>query len=291
VPRLATAFVPHLVNPDAFRDRQQDLEDALASLVERGRAAWPSLQVEPSAFVRHIAERLPEADPAGALAAVHAEDLYLACALCEGQRRALSCFEDLLSQVPSYLGRAATASGLAEEVKQAIREKLFVASDGKRSRIHDYTGRGPLGGWLRVTAVRAALNLRRGREQHVAFDEAAAGSSAPDPDPELAYLKKRYGEEFRHAFHVTLAALDVKQRNILRMYFLEGLPAHVIGRLYQVHETTVLRWLARAREEILSRTHRALCDQLQVADSEFDSILRLVQSQLDQSLYRFFEDP
>src|SRR5512132_3710832 len=62
----------------------EDLEPALADLVERAQRAWPRVRVEPIRFVRYLAERLSPGESLGAaLAALHASDLYLACA-CEG---------------------------------------------------------------------------------------------------------------------------------------------------------------------------------------------------------------
>ena len=57
-----------------------------------------------------------------------------------------------------------------------------------------------------------------------------------------------------------------------------------IGLLYRVHRVTASRWLAGARKAVLSHTRRLLTDQLDISAEEFESIVRLVQSQLDLSI-------
>ena len=63
-----------------------------------------------------------------------------------------------------------------------------------------------------------------------------------------------------------------------------------IARVYQVNQSTVTRWLSKARVSILEETRRIVCARLQVAESEFDSLAELVESQLDLSLSRLLED-
>ena len=46
-------------------------------------------------------------------------------------------------------------------MRQRLRERLFVGSDGEPARLASYSGRGPLGTWVRIAAIRLALNLRR----------------------------------------------------------------------------------------------------------------------------------
>src|SRR5262245_8643083 len=64
-----------------------DLEACLRAMTEQGRSAWHSLGVPPELFAAYVAERLPpgqDTDVAGALRALHAADLYLACACAHG---------------------------------------------------------------------------------------------------------------------------------------------------------------------------------------------------------------
>src|SRR6476646_7397720 len=92
------------------------------------------------------------------------EDLYLACACGTGDSRAIRAFDAAYSHVveTAYRRFRYLARG-AEDVKQLIHEKLFVAEAGKAPKIADYAGRGDLKTWLRVSVVRLLINIS-GRE-------------------------------------------------------------------------------------------------------------------------------
>src|SRR5947209_904462 len=82
----------------------------------------------------------------------------------------------------AWVARVGREPSFVEEVRQTVREKLLVAAADAPPRIVEYTGRGALAAWLRIIAVRAALNLRRRRGDVApdgASDEAAA---ARDPE-------------------------------------------------------------------------------------------------------------
>ena len=265
-----------------------ELEAALAELVARGRAAWPGIALDDEAFLAYVGERVPAEEAGRALRAVHAEDLWLACACARGDERALEAVDRRLAEVGPAVARLDGTGVTVDEVKQLLRQRLFVAEPGARPRIADYSGRGPLSAWLRVAAVRTALDLRR-RDQKEApadardLDEVAHAAD----DPELDLIKSRYREEFREAFHGALSGLTSQERNVLRLHVLDGLNIDQIGAIYRVHRATVARWIARSRESLLVETRRRLREKLKLQSGEFESLMGLVQSQLDISLHRF----
>jgi RNA polymerase sigma-70 factor (ECF subfamily) len=163
--------------------------------------------------------------------------------------------------------------------------RLLLVADGRPPRIVDYAGRGDLRGFVRVTAVREALHLfRRGRPE-VQIDAAdTLGARAASDDPELAYLKDLYRGEFKIAFREAMGTLSDRQRNLIAQHFLDRLTLEQMAALYRVHRATVVRWLAAAREALLRGTHRAMTSRLKVRPAELDSILRLIDSQLDVSI-------
>jgi RNA polymerase sigma-70 factor (ECF subfamily) len=118
-----------------------------------------------------------------------------------------------------------------------------------------------------------------GRADDVGGRELGAGA-----DLEVDYLKGHYRAVFEAALKETLTELPVQQRNVLRLSFVEGLSIDEIGALHGVHRATAARWIAAAREAILDGTRRRLRSDLSLSDSEFDSVVRLVQSQLEVSL-------
>ena len=52
----------------------------------------------------------------------------------------------------------------ADEVRQLVREHLFLGRDGGTPHIADYGARGPLATWLGIVARHIAYNLIRGRD-------------------------------------------------------------------------------------------------------------------------------
>jgi RNA polymerase sigma-70 factor, ECF subfamily len=268
-----------------------ELETALQELVARCARTWPAVALPASAFLRHLAERLPARGRLDrALAEVHAEDLYLACACGRGDPKALALFEQrFMPAVERYVAHADSSAAFAAEVRQLLRMQLLVARADGPPRIADFTGRGPLAAWLRMSAVRTVQQLRRRHKPKVALDQAGLELRAVEPDPEMQYLKGRYGRELKEAFQRTLAALPRRERNILRLHFLDGLTTTAIGEVYKVHNSTVSRWLATIRRDILAQTRALLQQRLQLDTQELESLFGMLQTSLDISICKFLE--
>jgi RNA polymerase sigma-70 factor (ECF subfamily) len=261
-------------------------------LVARGRRAWPGIEVAEAGFLQYAAERvLGDGASGAALAEAHAGDLYLAYACSCDDPIALDEFERrFLSQVPSYVRTVDPSPAFADEVTQLLRKKLFVAEGTVRPKIADYAARGPLGAWVRVAAIRAARDLLRRQQRRGRLEREHGLELRPAiPDPELQCLKGRCGQEFRAAFQTTLASLPFKERNILCLYFLEGMSSSAIGALYHVQGATVRLWIKQSRENILQETRRLLRERLGIETAELPSLLSLVESQLDLSITRFLK--
>ena len=291
-------FVPHLSRewrPYAARAGRA-LEPALGRVMERAAAGLRGEAPSPEELLPHLARLLPEPredeDLPAVLQRLRIEDLSLAWACLRGDAEAVAELErQYFHVVDAALAQIPDAAAQSAEIKQQLRDRLFVApgKDG-RPRIAQYSGRGDIRSWLRVAAIRCALNhlQRQGREVALS-DEALAGLAAPGQDAELDLLKRRYRAEFKRAFEGALAALGSRDRNLLRYHYLERLNIDQIGAIHEVHRTTVARWLGRTRETLLAETRRLLMEQLRIERGEFESIMRLIESQLDASIARFLD--
>jgi len=260
------------------------LDVAVGTVVAAARAAWPALAFD-RGFAEHVQSLLAdEADPTVAAGELVAGELYLAFACARGDGAAITIFDHhYLREVGAYVARTDPDPAFADEVRQLMRHRLLV---GEYPKIATYSGRGPLGAWLRTVAVRTAIELVRARKPHTELDEQSPALRGPDLDPELDYMKTRYAAIVGQAFGEVLAALPQRQRNILRLYFLESLTIEAIAQVYNVHRMTVSRWLASWREEILAATQRLLRERLHVSPDELASLLRLVQTRIDLSIRR-----
>lgn len=286
-PTLTSLFVPHLAPEARGCVDATALEPRLAEVLAAARAAWPELGLADGVYLRHLAERLPgKAPPVDALREVYAADLYLACACAEGLPAAHAALEArFLGRVGAAVERVERSEEGVAEVRQRLREKLLTAEGGRRPKVAEYQGRGPLVAWLRAAAVRLALNLRRSERRRArAEEEVLAEDAVPVGDMEAEYLRRRYREDFQAALAEALAALPVRERTVLKLHVVEGLSLERIGALYQTHKSTVSRWVARAREEVLAQARERLVERLRLTPTELHSLLRAVRSQLDLSL-------
>lgn len=257
------------------------LDARLAALVARARSAHPSVVLHDDAFVMHLAKHLAEIEnPDEVLDTACIEDLYLACACGLGDAAAIAILErDWFSSVASYVGRIESSKDFVAEVCQLLRIHLLTTSEGRAPRIADYAGRGPLGGWLRVAAVRLArsLSTASAKNRGMGDDEGVRSARTPSPDPERAFLREHYAWEINRALDSSLASLSDRDRTLLRLYFVEGMSLASIGRMIHVHETTVLRRITTIRETVLDRVK----DVLRADSRDLESRLALVGSQLD----------
>lgn len=257
-------------------------EPLLDRMIEDGRAAWPGVDVSKDRFAEHVCARLTEgADPAS----LHAADLYLACACETGDARALAAFEARFApEIPLYLAGVERSAAAIEEVRQLVRERLFVAPSGRRPKIAEYSGRGSLGSWVRVVTLRVASNRRRTEKPHEDLDAASEAKVLPLVDPELAILRARYRPVFDEALRAAFADLAPRERTLLRMHYVDGVPLDRLGLVFNVHRATVARWLASARESVLDRTIALVRDRLNVSAAELESLLPVLRSGFTLSL-------
>lgn len=280
----------------ASPDARIRIEAALAALHAEGASRW-GLALDPAAFARHLGAVAPDTAADGEdpdvvmklIGGLHTSDLYLACACGHGVAGAVDAIETrFFAGLDPALRQMGAAPPMVEEIKQRVREALFV---GPTPGILGYLGRGELRAWLRSVAVRQGLKLLREERRGGAPAEDALGSLADDADdPELEHLKTTYAGEFNRALVDALARLSPRERTVLKQSYLDGLSIDQISGLYRVHRATAARWIARARELLFDETRDLLIDRLQLTPSEFGSVARLVASQLDVSLTRLLAD-
>jgi RNA polymerase sigma-70 factor, ECF subfamily len=286
---LAAAFAACSENSSAFDDTS--LEDELRSVVEAGRSAWPDVALDETTFVRFLAERT--GGDRSALRSLHIADSYVACACREGLEPAIRSFSRVyLSRVPEFLARMRPTGDFSEEVRQILSEKLLVPREGSPPKIGDYSGRGSLSAWLRVAAVRTAINLRQ-QPRHEPEESGASVAAilATRTSPELDYMRKRYGAELASALRKAFAALSPDQRLVLHLHFSRGLTGDQIAGTLQIHRATVVRWIRGAREDVLRETSKYLREHLKISASERDSLVGILKSHVEMSLSQLLDVP
>ncbi len=248
---------------------------AVEAMWSAARDAWPGVDVSLDELTAHL-DRHP--------GATHTVDLYLACACARGDAAALRRFEEeILPRVDGALRRFDPSPAFVDEVRQLLRQRLFIGDDAE-ARIASYGGRGPLVGWVRVVALRTAINLRGAGREEPTPDAQLAALAPPVADPALGGMKAHFAAELGAALARACAALEPRDRTLLRLRYGDDLDIDQIGAIYGVHRATVARWIAKIRADLFAATRRELSARLDLSASDFGSLVALAHSQLDLSL-------
>ena len=207
--------------------------------------------------------------------------------VARGDAAAIAAFDRSYVRV---IERAVAAAGATPaetvELVQIVRVRLLVKKPGAaQPAIASFSGRSSLASWIKVIATReAARLLERDRREPQADEEQLARELGAGDTPELAHLKQKYREDFRAAFADAVAALPHRDRLLLRQSVLDGLGIDALAAQHGVHRATAARWVAAAREAVVTGTRAAFRARIRVAPDELESVLRLIHSQLDLSL-------
>jgi RNA polymerase sigma-70 factor (ECF subfamily) len=286
--RLVEAYLGACEPVEARREEIRDaasMEQMLGALYGRGCAAHPQLVVDGLVFAAHLGRC--GAQVRGATGSdIHAEDLFISCAALRGDAAAVRTLrESHRAVLAAYLRPLAPSRDLLDEVEQRLWDAALIGSSGAPPRLGSYAGRGPLSSWLGVAAQRIALMMRRGAAtQKRVLNNIALEPGPAIADPELAFVKEHLREPFQRAIVDALKTLDTRQRMIYRLHVVDGLTVERIGTMYGVSHSTVSRWMASARAAVMAETKRAFLEVMQIAPEEFDSLARLLSSQIDISV-------
>jgi RNA polymerase sigma-70 factor (ECF subfamily) len=179
---------------------------------------------------------------------------------------------------------------VVEEVKQLLRVQLLVPKDGKPPGIAGYRGKGPLRGWLRITATRELIRHKKKRNRETPLAHELDFLLTSHMDPALEAMKAEYRGEFAGALREAIGTLSAEDRTLLVQQVVHGMSIDEIGAAFGVHRATAARWLNRARGALVAATHQHLAERLKLPVEQIDSVIRLVASQLDASVIRYLRD-
>jgi RNA polymerase sigma-70 factor (ECF subfamily) len=142
---------PELVVTETFAVA---LETRLAS----ARAAWRDVQIDGERFAYHIATRLEP--PVASLDQLHVEDLYLACGCLDGLPVALAAFDrGFTTGIDLAISAAGLEAAALPDIRRRVRERLVVKIGDAPPKLATYSGKGSLGSWVRIFAMREAQRL------------------------------------------------------------------------------------------------------------------------------------
>ncbi len=267
--------------PQSSRD--EAIADALITLITAARAQWPLVKLDELKFIDHL-----KAKSSGPLEQVRGPELFLACACLNGDEAALTSFEQqFVAKVDKAVEGVDPSPSFLDEVRQRVRERLLV---GDAPKLNEYSGAGSLQAWTRTVALRLALNHKRDTAREVQDEGLMEALPMRGRDLELDYVRAQHREDFAAAFREALAALEGRSRNVLRLSYVDRLSIDQIGAMYGTHRATAARWLTAAREELMNQTRARLASKLKLTQSDLNSLLGALQSNLEISINRILRD-
>jgi len=282
---LSSALLSGISDADLTETIEENelIEGELATFLSEAAAEWPEFSVPADALFRYIGERAT----LGSSLPLRS-DMYLACACASGDAIAIRAVSDRwFADIRRSILKAGVADDRADDLMQRLSDEWFLPAAGRRPKICEYSGRGDLRGWFRISATRAALKIhRKDKQEGLVNDDALFEARAAADDPELSYLKAHYREAFKIAFQEALDGLAAKDRLLLKQHTVDGLSIDELARVHGAHRATCARWLNAAREELLRNARSRFVDRARISEGECESVLRLVRSQLDLSIKR-----
>jgi RNA polymerase sigma-70 factor (ECF subfamily) len=151
-------------------------------------------------------------------------------------------------------------------------------------KILDYRGQGDLLGWLKVSAIRVAVQAAKRQQREQPIEDASALLDAVIHAAELQLVKAELTAEFRGALTGAWSALDSRERNLLRQHYLNRFTTEEVAATYRINRATAVRWIAAARAALLAQTRQRLTTALRLQSGEFESAMRQLESGFDLSL-------
>lgn len=290
-PELAQAFAAAwAASPGEPVD--DDLARCLVELCSAVHRALPELDgaIDDRELVSALAARAPDREVVDYLARCHASELAVAQAASRGNEAAIAAIErDHRGVLDAICWRFASPVQSAADLRQILREKLYVAPPGGRPKLAEYAGQGQLASWLRITAVRVFLDLAKRKDRARESPTADGELAMPDPgDLSLEVIKAEYRAAVAQAMRDAAAGLEPADRHLLHQHYVAGLSIDQLAVALGIHRATAARRVVRAREALVERTRALLAARLGLASEELDEVIGMVLSRLDVSIPRLF---
>ena len=261
------------------------MTELVAAALRAGKAAYPRLRIDQDTLAAFLAERAQPDTPDERLA-----ELVLTCACSRGDGEALAELErQFFPELRRLMLRRCRSDSLADEALQILRTTLLVPRPTQPPEIADFSGVGPLAGWLRVVAVRIVMRFLRKEERSAPIEEVVAKRMIALDDPELKYIRDRYGDAVQVALREALLQTSTEDRNLLRHRYVDGYGIDQIAAVHRVHRATAARWVNRAEEALVGGARKNLETRYRVVAKEMQSLLKLIRSQLLVSARTIFQ--
>ncbi|MCI0485812.1 MAG: sigma-70 family RNA polymerase sigma factor [Blastocatellia bacterium] len=227
------------------------------------------------------------------ISSLNCEDLCLAVACAKGDEAA---WEDFFREYRGYLvnvSRAMTQdAGAAEQLADSTFAELYGLreSGGERvSKFSFYSGRGSLRGWLRAVVYQLSADMHRQSNRFVQTEEPEdldrmARAAAPperEANTEIAFIRERYRAAVSDSLSRAVSELEPRERLLLVHYYYDEMTLREIGALFDVHEATISRWLAKIQKRVRKLVEKSLVRDHRFNRREVGEAIQLAAEQMD----------
>jgi RNA polymerase sigma-70 factor (ECF subfamily) len=252
----------------------------LTSAYEEGRRRWPDVELPLEAFAEHV-QRLSLDE---ACLAAHGPDLFLVVASLRADRRAISHLDrEYLREAARAVARIDRAPSFVDDVLQQVRLRLLT---GAPPQLASYRAVGRLLDWVRVAAVRTALNSKRADHRIVLTEDIPLAELLAGGDADEEALRSRYLGPLQAALEEAFRRLAPRERNLLRMHFLDGMSLDALATMHGVHRATIARWLVSVRRSLVQQARGMLGEGAELSTRSVRSLYRLLAQDLHLSVSR-----
>ncbi len=261
----------------------------LERFMERAHLAMPRITASPKTWalrLQRLFELMPGVGWVEALDRIDAGEHLLVAGLADGDPAAVTAFETIyMPEVDRVLRRYSLDADARTEYRQRARIRMLVGDPPKPARIQEFRGRGQLSAWVRTVTARMVLNAQRDSRKHETDEGLEALIS---PAVQFRRRDAAWRSKFQDLLRQSFRKLTRQERTILRMRYLDNLPAAALARAFKVHESTMSRWLARARDNLRATLEGNAIAELGDKDRA-EELLALLDSHIDLSLQGLFE--
>jgi len=265
------------------------LDDSAVDEEHREAAArWPGVHVSRARFGEVLARAAETTELP--LARLHTADLYLVAACLDGDEAAIAALErDVIGRLRGAIRRACRDDGAVDDVVQTTLASMLAGPPSPK--LAQYMGLGALSAWVRVVAVREALQARhRTRRELLTDADLLAGPATSTASVELRVLRDLHGPSFGVAIKEAMRRLTAEQRALLRFSVRDRLSIDRIAPMLGIHRATAARRLEQARADVLEHTQAILCEHHGLSESEARSLCTALGRDVDVSLGRALTD-
>jgi RNA polymerase sigma-70 factor (ECF subfamily) len=168
------------------------------------------------------------------------------------------------------------AADIDDVDQELLRLVVLPGARGEAPKLASYRGQGSLARWCRVTATRLAMHARP-------TVTPPPGATLLDEGPMRGLERATYAQPLGAALAAAVARLGDRDRRLLQLSIVERVRNRALGTMFDVHESTVGRWLASAKAALRDEVRRCMHESTGVSAAEVDSIIRAYDGRFELS--------